>query len=261
MSNQSVSKSGSKTPDLLQLSQVMAYLRENSRSFEDVAWRSANTEISAIPGFMHRAARNTSPSSESTVWNPSDVGYFIPDNTSYEHHYCHEGVLFFSNVFAFIKHIRGIAVHRPEEIIRDNIQTCFRGKALDWYDIELSDDEKGGLTCLSPEQGWYKYLIQRFQPRCDVAFDKYQYAEYSVDCAWACNDPVEWAHSVMRDAEAMVSPPSIRDQLRHIWRAIDQDLKWPIHCPEQDTSVSLFMKELDDAYQEWCHYNQDEQKT
>lgn len=247
------------------VTEVIAELRSTSGVQEEAPWRSARPgtretikDTSEIPNFMRRGLKMNRPltASESTDWDPSDVGYFLPDNTCYDHHYCDGGILYFSNVLAFIQHLRGVAVHKPEYIIRNNIQTCFRGKALDWYDRELTNDESDSLTCLPLEKGWYRLLIERFRPHSDVAHDKYREGEYTVDDAWAGHDPVEWAHTMMRDAEASgITQTAL--QLRHIWSGLDRKLMWPVRCPEHDTSVSDFMKELDDAYQEWYYYQEE----
>lgn len=194
----------------------------------------------------------TSLPKATTAWRTYDVGYFAPDNTAYEHRYCEGGSRYFTNVYAFVNHLRGLSTQMEQTTIQDNIHSCLRGKALDWFAGELSPEEQKDLALMPLEEGWYKQLIQRFQPLYDVSLHAYKNARYGLEDAEARRDPVVWAHNVMRHAQACGKTDPY-GQLRRIWYSIDLNLQWPVHFPKRGAPVSEFMKELDDAYLEWCH--------
>lgn len=204
---------------------------------------------------LPKVVPNTIPISageESSHWNSRDVGYFVPNDNAKEHQYCKQGITYFTNVYAFVNHLRGLAVSKPQSLIRNNLHSCLREKALDWYALELTVFEKSDLHTLPLETGWFKSLLGRFKPLQNVSLHRFRKGRYTVEDAEARRDPVRWAHNMLRHAQAAgYNGPYV--QLRQIWYGIDLELQWPVKCPTKSTSVSGFMKELDDAYLEWCH--------
>jgi hypothetical protein len=187
----------------------------------------------------------------SSSWDTNDVGYFTPDDTAVDHRYTDNGTTYYTNVYAFVNHIRSLAFTKPESLIRANLNSCLRDKAQDWFDMELNSGEREVLSVISLETGWIKALLKRFKPLYDVALRRYKEGQYNKEDAENGYDPVKWAHGMMRNAQA-AGITSIYAQLKQIWYGIDLELQWPVNCPTKSTAVSEFMKELDDAYLEWC---------
>lgn len=188
---------------------------------------------------------------EMSSWSTQDVGYITPDDTSEEHTRTENGTIYYNNVFAFVNHIRSLAFYKPEPVIRANLYSCLLEKARDWFDMELTVMEKEVLLEMPLETGWIRALLKRFKPLYDVALRRFKDGQYEKEDAESGYDPVKWAHSMMRNAQA-AGITSTYAQLSQIWWSIDLELRWPVKWPTKSTSVSEFMKELDDAYLEWC---------
>ncbi|KAJ5148902.1 hypothetical protein N7448_000480 [Penicillium atrosanguineum] len=185
----------------------------------------------------------------SSPWNTSDVGYFTPDDTAGDHRYIENNTTYYTNVF--VNHIRSLAFYKPEPVIRANLHFCLRDKAQDWIDMELNVMEREMLRVLPLETGWIEALLKRFKPLYDVALRRYKEGQYAKEDAENRYDPVKWAHGMIRNSQA-AGITSTYAQLKQIWYGIDLELQWPVNCPAKSTLVSEFMKELDDAYVEWC---------
>lgn len=195
----------------------------------------------------------TVPPAKSTPWNTHYVGYFVPNNTDQRHHYCSGGAMYFTSVYAFVNHLRSLQSHISMATIRDNIHFCLRGKAVDWYATELSSKERTDLGILPLEKGCYEKLIEHFHPPRDISRYEYETASYSLEDAEARRDPVEWAHNILRHAQA-IGYTDTYSQLDHIFHALDtQPLEWGIPYPESVASVSDFMADLNMGYSAWCH--------
>lgn len=188
----------------------------------------------------------------SSPWDTNDVGYFTPDDTAIYHRYTGNSTTYYTNVYAFVNHIRSLAFTKPEPVIRANLHSCLRDKAQDWFDMELNFGEREVLRVMPLETGWIKALLKRFKPLYDVALRRYKEGQYDKEDAENGYDPVKWAHGMMRNAQA-AGITSTYAQLKQIWYGIDLELQWPVNCPTKSTAVSEFMKELDDAYLEWCN--------
>lgn len=189
-----------------------------------------------------------------TSWNTQNVGYFVPNNAAQRHHYTQHEVTYFTNVHAFVNHVRALESHMSAGTIRSNIHFCLRGKALDWHDVELSPEERIDLSISPLDEGWYAKLIERFQPLERAAEYAYVSASYTLEDAKAGRDPVEWAHHILRHAQA-TGDTDIERQLDHIVRSIDQKLLWGVALPNPRNSNMLekVMEELEFYYEIWRH--------
>jgi hypothetical protein len=210
-----------------------------------------------VAGSVLDATGRQSPSwtapvtTDMSSWSTQDIGYFTPDDTSDEHTRTENSTTYYNNVFAFVNHIRSLAFYKPEPVIRANLHFCLLEKARDWFDMELTVMEKEDLREIPLETGWIRALLKRFTPLYDVALGRFNDGQYKKEDAENGYDPVKWAHSMMRNAQA-AGITSTYAQLRQVWYSIDLELQWPVNCPTKSTLVSEFMKELDDAYLEWC---------
>lgn len=218
--------------------------------------------LASLPCLSFHAIMTTDPDTvqpamKSTSWNTQDVGYFVPNDTAQRCHVSHHEVTYFTNVHAFVNHVRALEGHMAMTTIRSNIHFYLRGKSLDWHAVELSAEERSVLGTLPLEQGWYKALIDRFQPQHRAAEYAYEDASYSLEDAKARRDPVEWAHNILRHAQAMGNE-DICGQLDRIVRSDDDGIRWGVALPNprSDNMVSEVMSDLEFWYSLWC-YEQD----
>ncbi|KAJ5613816.1 hypothetical protein N7528_007470 [Penicillium herquei] len=179
-------------------------------------------------------------------WSTEEIGYFYPDNGARTNHFrvkesgpSHATV--FSNAEAFVSHLRGLLVFKPEHIIRANIHLCLRDDALDWYNTELSDAERKDLRDLTLEHknGWLNQILTRFRLSPTAASSKLTNPVFG-------NTIVATARNIVRYAQAA----GIHDKHRHllqIWRYLEK--YHPCHArrlpqPSQTTLLSEFMRKL-----------------
>ena len=49
---------------------------------------------------------------------------------------------YFRNIHLFVERAKDLATTKGEELVRQNLYTCFRGVALAWYTGMLTEDQK-----------------------------------------------------------------------------------------------------------------------
>jgi hypothetical protein len=64
-----------------------------------------------------------------------------------------------------------VALFKGELVVKVNIYSCLQGSALEWYTIELTQEEKKRLQDSSLEEGWLGALTACFKPRTAEAMN------------------------------------------------------------------------------------------
>jgi hypothetical protein len=107
------------------------------------------------------------------TWRADEVGYFFPD--LHRDYGTAEIVTigrdsYYRNVQTFLQRLDDVSRLRGAEVVRNNISTCLRGAALQWYMSELTDEEKQSLRATStrhpddPLYRWRGHLRRRWDP-------------------------------------------------------------------------------------------------
>ena len=113
-----------------------------------------------------------------------DVGYFDPE------YQLEQGIsnspiinagkhVFYKDVYFFTDRLKDLAVQRGEADVKVVMTTCFRGSALMWYSMELTELERTLLRDTELDK-WYTTLIGRFKTRTAVALSQLVGQTYSL---------------------------------------------------------------------------------
>ena len=187
---------------------------------------------------------------KSSIWIPSEVGYFAPDQTLTHHVHRENGILYFQDVYAFVNYMRAIAETTREDAIRTNLHLCLRDKALEWWVAELSSQERQNLRTKPLEDGWFHVLQVRFHPIEEVADEQLYETKYGWDAVKAEYPAVVWAHTMLRHHQAM-KPSRLFAELLGIWNAFEPELQEDLEKPTENISLAVFMANIDKCYNKW----------
>lgn len=197
-------------------------------------------DLSASPPKRHLQ----DDSNSTTSWKTIEVGYFDGESERFCHIKNKDDILYFHHVVAFVSHLRALSVFRTEDTLRYNIHSCLRGKALEWFISELSQQDREALRTLPLEEGWFRALEQRFRP-CTLAGEMLE-ADFD-ERAWM-EDPlssVSMAHCILRNIQVTKAGAHPVQWLRELWRNIPQFLHPKLLKPTQVTTILDFMSRLD----------------
>src|SRR5438876_362647 len=87
------------------------------------------------------------PSQQSTAsqWKASEIGYFWPNLPGESDIIDKDDKPYYRAVYAFTNRIRVFGQIRDKATICKNLDTCFRGEALNWWNNELDRTTRLGL--------------------------------------------------------------------------------------------------------------------
>ena len=140
-----------------------------NRMFQDVA-------LAADVFTQYQAARQETPvqpeSTEFVVpaepaeqWRAEDLGFLdpaIPASYGPGDMVWDGNVLYYRNVHLFVERIRYHTTMKGEKLFRTNLNTCLRGKGLEWYSSSLSALERRALQQLRIDN-WYIKLTDHWR--------------------------------------------------------------------------------------------------
>lgn len=151
--------------------------------------------------------------------NSEEVGCFDPDYKG-----CSAVVNagkngFYRDVYAFVDCLKDMEQIKGEEKLRTVVPQCFRGSALIWHSIELSETEKA-LLRRADLVAWYKTLIARFKQRTPLVLKSLQKSRYTMANAKEKKDPRQFVQDIVRHARA-AQIDSVYNQLSTAWQNLD----------------------------------------
>lgn len=188
-------------------------------------------------------------------WNPSEVGFFDPmfdDKSSVTGAPMeHAGKdTYFRDVHLFIERLNDIAVVRGEKLVRENLFTCLRGLALQWYTSELTSDAKLVVKYGDGIINWEIKLLERFKERPNVSMAVLMRERYTVDDARKHREPREYASTIIQAAKcAELANPF--NQILLIYNGLHVEFQRDLHKPTNETNLNAFLQELDDYKDIW----------
>lgn len=193
-------------------------------------------------------------------WNPGDVGFFDPfyegksagsaapiEHTGKE--------TYFRDIHLFVERAKEMATIKGGETVRNNLWTCLRGAALEWWTAEVSDAEKR-LTKYGNESSideWVTLLVARFKQPSHLAIDSVLRERYTMTDASNRREPREYAQKILRAAKD-AGMTLIKNQLDIIFNGIDLELRRDIKHPEEASTVNAYLTALDECKHTWWAY-------
>ena len=185
----------------------------------------------------------------------SDVGFFDPfyDNKSNDtgpgvEHAGKE--TYFRDILVFIDRIKDVARVKGAELLRNNLQICLRGEALEWYTCQLTDGEKRLLTYGNDVAEWSQALLERFSPTKASGMATIVKERYSLNDAMRHREPCEYAMTIIRAAK-VAKLGDVHNQLDIIWNGLDVEFQSDISPPTEATTLNQFLAVMDVRKQQW----------
>ena len=206
------------------------------------------------PGPAGPAAANNAGNGYTGTWNPQEVGYFDPfyDNKTVvtggpiEH----AGKdTYFRDVHIFIDRIKDMAIVKGEKLVRDNLYTCFKGKALHWYSSILSPEQKRLVKLGEGVDEWVAALLKRYKESASSAMTTLTTAKYTMEDARRKREPLEYAILISRAAKA--TDMSVLSQVTLIYNGIELELRRDLSKPTEATTMESCLQELEDNKELW----------
>lgn len=179
-----------------------------------------------------------------TSWQTIEVGYFDGEPKLFNHIENENNVLYFHHVVAFVNHLRALSVFRTEDTLRYNIHACLRGKALEWFISELSQQERESLRTLPLEEGWFRALEQRFKP-CALAEEMLDVGFKDDTLVGGSCSSVLLAHCLLRHIQVALAGAHPVQWLQELWKKTPLLLQRKMPKPTPITTVLDFMSHLD----------------
>lgn len=142
---------------------------------------------------------------------------------------------FYRDVYSFTDRIRDVALFKGELVVKVNIHSCLRGSALEWYTIELTQEEKKRLRDSSMEEGWSSALTARFKPQTAEALNELQ---------------------DLRNARS-ANVGDVYNQITMAWNKLEGGLRVHIPEPTPHTTVAESLDQLDAKYGIWKDMTKD----
>jgi hypothetical protein len=159
-------------------------------------------------------------------------------------------------VYLFTDAVKDNATGERAAVIRQNLVTCLRGSALEWYTSELDDLHRAGLKFSQDGvKQWTKALIQRFKDPPSTALRKLQLETYTMDDTRNGKNIRSYITSVVRHAKAAEFEKPVQ-QLSQAWNNLAPELRVHIERPTENTTLRQFMDAVSSKQDSWSEMYQ-----
>ena len=187
-------------------------------------------------------------------WNAQDVGFFDP---YYENKtiatggpVTHSGKdTFFRDVHLFVSRIKDIAAVKNAKLVRKNLWTCLRGRALEWWQSFLTDEQKRLVKLGDGVEEWVAALEKRFKKSPAESLNTLSNAKYTFEDARRHRDPVDYALQISKAAKATGVP--VFSQLYFMYNGLETEFRRDLTRPTAATTMDSFLKEIEDNKEIW----------
>lgn len=195
-----------------------------------------------------------------------EVGYFDPE---YQQEHGLNGSngpvvnagkhVFYKDVYIFTNRLKDLAVQRGEEDTKAVVSSCFRGSALMWYSMELTDLERDLLRDNTTNlDRWCTTLIKRFKTRTAVALSQMVGQMYSLN-DMRHTTPRAFIQQMLHLAKS-AELHSTHNQLTMIWNQFAVNLRIHIPEPQASTTIGQFIEQVDSKTAIWYEMAQKSQQ-
>ena len=170
-----------------------------------------------------------------------EVGYFDPEyqNAATGPVVNAGKYVYYRDVYVFVDRLKDLATQHD---VKHVISACFRGSALMWYSMELTDLERTGLRTADPSL-WYTTLIDRFKTRTAVALSQLVGQTYSLQDI-KHTSPRAFIQQMLHLAKS-AEFHSTYNQLTLLWNQFAVNLRRDLPEPQPHTTVGQFLEQVD----------------
>lgn len=187
-------------------------------------------------------------------WNASEVGFFDPrydgksvvTGSPIEH----TGKdTYFRDVHVFVERIKDMVVIKGDKMMRDNLYTCLRGAALEWYTAILTDEQKRLVKLGDGVDEWVHALTKKWKESPTAAVAIVSKERYTMDDARRKREPFEYVQIIVRAAKS--AEMSTYTQIYFIYNGMEPEFRRDLTKPTMDTTMDAFVQQMDDTKEIW----------
>ena len=146
-----------------------------------------------------------------------------------------------NDLYSFINRIREVAELRDLRTVQLNISLQLRGKAKQWFELELTHADHSALY--DPANGieeWIERLVIRFKPSATLLLQRLHETSYTRLDAAARKDPEEYVHEIMK----LTRTRPLDESLMEAYLRFESGLQVNLIAPTQQTTVAEFMDQV-----------------
>ena len=159
--------------------------------------------------------------------------------------------LIFREVYTFCSRAQDFAVMKGEEVVRRNLNSCFRGAAANWWLKILSQDEKDAMMQLPTGlQRQIARLQDHFKITMSTALEELSRQSYTSRDASERNDPSVYVQNVSKYA-VQAGITEEHAQATWAWNHLDVEFQATIPPPTTNTTLREFIEQLKSRKEMW----------
>ena len=197
------------------------------------------------------AGGNGAPSDR---WNPQDIGFFDPyyedKSVTAGGAVSHSGKdTYFRDVHMFVDRVKDMATVKDPKLLRENLWTCLRGRALHWWQSVISEDQKRLVKLGEGVDEWVRILQNRFKETAAEAMKTLTTTRYTYEDARRHHDPVDYALTITRAAKSTQS--SLYSQLYLIYNGLETEFRRDLTVPSEATTMDSLIREIEVKKEIW----------
>ena len=159
--------------------------------------------------------------------------------------------LIFHDVYTFCSHAQDFSVMKGEEVVRENLNSCFRGAAANWWLKILSRDERDAMIQLpNGLTRQINRLQDQFKITMSSALEELGRQSYSAQDALERKDPAVYVQNMAKYAtQAGIVEEDA--QATWAWNHLDVEFQTTVPPPTSDTTIRQFIEQLKNRKELW----------
>jgi hypothetical protein len=182
-------------------------------------------------------------------WNAANIGYFYPDmplSWGTGDVIDREGQVYCRGVYGFTDRLKVAVKSRNRNFVENlsqNMETCFRGEALRWWNDEVNTFTRRGLVHSDSIEEWSEILQKRFKTPPGQAWSNLDNTRYTLDDVRNKRSVSVYVSSLVSAAKQCGGTQEFPMVLR-AWKHLDLPLRRTIDEPIEGTTIKDFMELL-----------------
>jgi hypothetical protein len=158
--------------------------------------------------------------------------------------------IYFRDVHLFLKRIKDVTKIKDVAQIRENLFTCLRELALQWYISELFENIKNFFRYDNEIKYWEKELLKKFKESVNVVMTSMIKKKYIMKNVKRRRESRKYAEIILRAAKSTKLISEI-NQIFLIYNDIDVKFQRNISMSKTNTKLNSFFTNLSDRKNVW----------
>ena len=157
---------------------------------------------------------------------------------------------YFRNVHVFIDRVKDMTLMKRFDVIRNNLFTCLRETALNWYHAKLSDEDKRILKYETEVEKWITALLKRFKENSSTTMIVIIKERYFLKNARRHRESREYAQIILRAVKSAMMI-FVYNQLFLVYNELDVKFQQHLIFSTFETTIDSFLDQLDMKREIW----------